>query len=454
MADPKIFDVVVVGGGPVGLAAGYEVAKAGKDVIILEQNNFFNQAGSSGDLARMFRTMYTEEFMAELATHAMKHWDALEKDAGVSLRWMGGLLNFGDKDMGSDTPEGTLLGPEENLKKFNMSYKKLTAAEIEEQYPFKQLKPEWEGLFAPDNGVINVQLLLRTLYGLAKDYGAKAKQHTHVKQICPLDKDKTIWEVHATVHDAPITYLTKKIIITSGSYVNHVLKPSFGISLRLEIWEMVATYFNANAGPNGTIFPSMWFQFAPSVDGRSRLFYGFPTLPWGPPNIVRISVDAATRIITDPSQRQASVFDPQDIKDTQDFVRDHVVGVDATVPASTVSCLQTNVFDNMFVLDFLPEKYLKGGPEKSIAIFTAGWAMKFVPTLGKALSEMVLKGGSEFKKDEFSITRTNKDGPSIIDEEGKSITESNGTAAARSFSHTESKQAQGSSRTMREKTVL
>lgn len=52
------------------------------------------------------RPRYTEEFMAELATHAMKHWDALEKDAGVSLRWMGGLLNFGDKDMGSDTPEG------------------------------------------------------------------------------------------------------------------------------------------------------------------------------------------------------------------------------------------------------------------------------------------------------------------------------------------------------------
>lgn len=44
--------------------------------------------------------------MAELATKAMKHWDALEKDAGVSLRWMGGLLNFGDKDMGGDTPEG------------------------------------------------------------------------------------------------------------------------------------------------------------------------------------------------------------------------------------------------------------------------------------------------------------------------------------------------------------
>jgi sarcosine oxidase/L-pipecolate oxidase len=47
--------------------------------------------------------------MAELATKAMKQWDALEKDAGVSLRWMGGLLNFGDKDMGGDTPEGKAL---------------------------------------------------------------------------------------------------------------------------------------------------------------------------------------------------------------------------------------------------------------------------------------------------------------------------------------------------------
>jgi len=52
-----IYDVVVVGGGPVGLSAAYEVAKTGAKVVVLEQNNFFNQAGSSNDLARMFRTM-------------------------------------------------------------------------------------------------------------------------------------------------------------------------------------------------------------------------------------------------------------------------------------------------------------------------------------------------------------------------------------------------------------
>ncbi|KAL2669808.1 hypothetical protein Neosp_015253 [[Neocosmospora] mangrovei] len=415
MAKSELYAVVVVGGGPVGLAAAYEVAKTGRKVIVLEQNNFFNQAGSSGDLARMFRTMYTEEFMAELAIEAMKHWDALEKDAGVSLRWMSGLLNFGDKDMGEGTPE-------------------VSAKQIEEQYPFKNLESNWEGLFAPDNGVINVQLLLRTLYNLAKDYGAQAKQHTSVKEIRLSDEDSSIWEVHAMAHDVQVTYLTKKIIITSGAYVNHVLKPSFGISLDLDIWEMVATYFNSNAGPNGTIFPS-----------KSRLFYGFPALPWGPPNVVRISVDAATRKIDDPSKRQASVFDPQDIKDTQDFVRDHVVGVDPTVPASTVTCLQTNVFDNMFVLDFLPEKYLQGGPQKSIAIFTAGWAMKFVPTLGKALSQMVLTGKSEYAKDEFHITRTDPKGKGIIIENPVSTTESEQVAKAKSYLYCEVGQSEGSS---------
>jgi sarcosine oxidase / L-pipecolate oxidase len=57
MSSDPIYDVVVVGGGPVGLASAYQVAKEGRSVIVLERRNFFNQAGSSGDMARMFRTM-------------------------------------------------------------------------------------------------------------------------------------------------------------------------------------------------------------------------------------------------------------------------------------------------------------------------------------------------------------------------------------------------------------
>lgn len=44
--------------------------------------------------------------MADLAKQAMDFWDNLEKDSGISLRWMTRLLNFGDKNYGENTPEG------------------------------------------------------------------------------------------------------------------------------------------------------------------------------------------------------------------------------------------------------------------------------------------------------------------------------------------------------------
>lgn len=94
----------------------------------------------------------------------------------------------------------------------------------------------------------------------------------------------------------------------------------------------------------------------------------------------------------------------------------------------------------MFVLDFLPKEYLRGGPEKSIAIFTAGWAMKFVPLLGKALAEMALCGKSEYARKEFAITRRDpKTGKGII------VDKTEGVEALRISSSGPKKQAKGSS---------
>ena len=69
----------------------------------------------------------------------------------------------------------------------------------------------------------------------------------------------------------------------------------------------------------------------------------------------------------------------------------------------------------MFVLDFVPESYLKGGKKNSVVVFTAGWAMKFVPLLGRALKDMALTGGSDYALPEFAMTRRDgKTGKGII----------------------------------------
>lgn len=82
----------------------------------------------------------------------------------------------------------------------------------------------------------------------------------------------------------------------------------------------------------------------------------------------------------------------------------------------------------MFVLDFLPERYLNGGPAKSIAIFTAGWVMKFVPLLGRALKQLVIEGKSEYALPQFSIDRADADTGKPIIQPGGVTLHGNGLA--------------------------
>lgn len=68
-----IYDVIIVGGGPIGLSAAYQCAKKGKTVLILEQfENFGNAHGSSAGFSRQFRVCYSEENLCNLAVKASK----------------------------------------------------------------------------------------------------------------------------------------------------------------------------------------------------------------------------------------------------------------------------------------------------------------------------------------------------------------------------------------------
>ncbi|KAF8593828.1 FAD/NAD(P)-binding domain-containing protein [Ceratobasidium sp. AG-I] len=425
----KHYDTVVVGGGPIGLSTAYECAKAGKKVLVLEKSIYFNQSGSSGDIVRMFRTAYTEGFMADLAAKAMLLWDQLENEAGEKLRLMTGLLNFGDPKYDSGIPEGTLKGPKKNLDAHKMRYKELTRDQLEEGFPFKELPENWEAMDMPDNGCINVTLLLRKLYDMSKALGVDLVQYADVKKISPDPSAEDKWLVSGLLGSskgdsiAPEIFevSTTKIAITPGAYVNHVLWPSFGFKLDINIWEMVSAYYAIDPKVE---FPKMWFQFAndsTNAAGKvvSNLFYGFPSVPWGIPNVARIAVDAPRRIISDPDHRSPSGVDAEDLEHTRQFVIKHIVGAGPNpTPVFTNECLQTNVSDNMFVLDFIPDELLPGaGParSRSIAVFTAGWAMKFVPLLGIVLKQLLVDGAVDgYDITPFKMTRTGKDGEPLI----------------------------------------
>ncbi|MGA7312441.1 MAG: FAD-dependent oxidoreductase [Silvibacterium sp.] len=67
MTTSKDFDVIVIGGGPIGLSSAYHLSKRRVRTLILEQFTFVNQLGSSAGVSRQFRIPYPEEYMVKLA---------------------------------------------------------------------------------------------------------------------------------------------------------------------------------------------------------------------------------------------------------------------------------------------------------------------------------------------------------------------------------------------------
>ena len=166
---------------------------------------------------------------------------------------------------------------------------------------------------------------------------------------------------------------------------------------------MVYGYYGTDA-TLGNLYPCAWFQFEDdSLWGdkcTSNLFYGFPILPWGPPNIARIAVDNAQRMITNPKFRRSN-SSALDLDRTLNFVRERCVGTD-TQPNFAGTCLMSNVVDNNFVLDFLPPT-IKG--YDNVAIYTAGWGFKFTPMIGQVLKDLVTNKGTKIDIEHFKITR-------------------------------------------------
>ncbi len=79
------FDVIVVGGGAMGLSAAYSCARTGKRVLVLEQFRFFNERGSSKGLSRFFRIVYSDALLCLLARSAYPLWQELERESGETL---------------------------------------------------------------------------------------------------------------------------------------------------------------------------------------------------------------------------------------------------------------------------------------------------------------------------------------------------------------------------------
>ncbi len=382
------YDVIVIGGGAIGLATAYHLGKRKAKTLVLEQFTFVNQLGSSAGVSRQFRIPYPDEYMVQMALDAQPYWDELESASDTSLLDKVGTLWFGDPAVHST--EGNIAEAEAALKALNVPYTTLTAKEIEEKYHFKNLPETYTGLFQPDGASINFKATIEALLGLCqKEETVELKENSPVLKINQIGK---LFEIETPNG----IYITEKLSIIPGPYINSVIN-LLDFKIDATYWNMSSAYFKKN---DPAIQYPTWFVFQNAIGQNGNQFYGFPSVDWDHPEYIRVAPDFVITPLDEPNERTL-IPNQQELDYTAEWVKDHMTGL-STEPEYTSTCLiaLSTIPNKELLIDFAPS-YVPN--HKNIVLYATGWAAKFTPFLGKIMSDLALDGHTDFDISPFQL---------------------------------------------------
>ncbi|MFF0227191.1 NAD(P)/FAD-dependent oxidoreductase [Streptomyces sp. NPDC004629] len=393
-SSPSRFDIVIVGGGPVGLSTAWHAAARRQRTLVLDRYGFFNeQAGSSG-AERHWRLQYTQEDLFRLTMEALPMWRRLENLAERRLVHHIGSLWFGDIDV--ETNEGQIATTARIMDRLDVPYQWLTAKDIENRFGFTDLPSHYEGFLQPDGGTIDVRGTLAALYGLAQREGCVLSGGETALELLP-DADGV------TVRTDRETYRAGTVVLANGPGVNDLLAP-LGATLDIRLYEMALVSLRRRAAD--VDFP-FWFVFQQPTEEDTNLFYGFGRNPWSPSELVRLGPDFEVHPLGS-AQGATGRPDPRHVDRLCSWVERHLPALDPE-PAHTSSCLAVLPADprRQFYLG-LADGLVPGG--RNIVLYNSGWGFKFVPLIGRICSDLAIDGRTD-----FDIARLAPTGPQEAD---------------------------------------
>jgi sarcosine oxidase len=327
-----VADVAVVGAGIMGSAAAHALAREGRDVVLHEQFRVGHTRGSSHGRSRIVRLAYPEVEFVELAKESFAGWRELEREAGVGLLELNGLLELvGDLAQGS----------RDALEAAGAEYELLEADAARARWPVGV--PEgWTALFQPEAGIIRADLAHRAFVDEAVAHGVQLREESHVDSLTDLGADV--------------------VVLTAGPWVS-----KFFPDLPLRITRETVAYFKRDGDP----LPSV-VQLDPIR--RRHALYSLHD----PVHGLKAGAHHAGAE-TDPDDEGQP--DPQLVDMVAEWVARTYPDADPE-PVGPETCVYTTTPDEHFILE-------RRG-RVVIGSACSGHGFKFAPAIGKRLAEMAL----------------------------------------------------------------
>src|SRR5215471_17588697 len=206
------YDVIVLGGGTMGIASAWELAKRGKRALVVEQFDFVHDRGAHSGQTRIFRHAYAEGAdYIPLVMRADRLWQQLEAETGSRI-----LHRVGGLEMAAP---GHLHArrAKESATQYQIDFQWLTPAEVRHAWPMIHVPDDWEAGFGPGAGFLDIEAALHAMAESARRGGVELMAHTSVSAWGA--SSEGVW-----VQTAERRYDADVLIITAGAWAGRILQ--------------------------------------------------------------------------------------------------------------------------------------------------------------------------------------------------------------------------------------
>ncbi|WP_027963872.1 N-methyl-L-tryptophan oxidase [Halalkalibacillus halophilus] len=371
------FDVIIIGAGSMGMAAGYYLAKQNKKVLLIDSNQPPHSEGSHHGDTRLIRHAYGEgDSYVPMALRAQELWYELEELSGEELFVKTGVLNIGDPN--SSFIKNVQLSSE----LYNLSVETLTSSEINRRWPGFDINSELIGCFERNSGVLMSDRIVQVYRDLALNAGATLLTSSRVEAI---ESSQGSVNVRADGE----TYTSEQLIVTAGKGTNQILS-LLDKKLPLQPVRKTFSWFTSDEVVYGEDkFPG-W-----AYDAHGHTFYGFPSVEG---EGLKIGRHDGGRALPDPTQLKpfgSYSEDEQEVSDQASRIFSQL-----TPHREGKVCTYTNTPDGDFIIDHLPTH-----PNITVACGFSGHGFKFASVIGEILVDLSLKGKTEIDLSPFTMDR-------------------------------------------------
>jgi sarcosine oxidase len=341
------WDLIVVGGGAMGLATAWQAARTGREVLVLEQFDVGHDKGSSHGAGRIFRLAYADPSYVALAHRAQVLWHELES-LGFTLLTVTGGVDHGDP--------AVLQGVETALGSHRSE--RHSPAEASARWP--GMRFEGSVLFQPDAGVLHADRVVAALHTLLLDAGGSYRSGARVTSVTQLSSGAAV-----VVEDEELR--AGVVVVAAGAWAAPLIGP---LVPPLRVTQEQPGFF-----PCVAELPVFIHHHSGTTPQLGSAHYGLPILGQG----LKVG-DHGTGPVVDPSRRPP--VDPAAVAALEAYVAEWLPG--ATPVASAVdSCLYTSTPDDEFVLE-------RHG-DIVVCSPCSGHGFKFVPAIGEITARLALR---------------------------------------------------------------